>query len=400
MSQIKDENLSSKNKDELIYICKEKGIKGYSGKKKDEILQMILSSKNLPIAEDKISRLNYIGSKFQLLEWITDVIKRVTKSDTFENKIIADLFAGTGVVSHHFRKNGAIVISNDAELYSSIISHAFTLSVYNNQIKNVLELLNEELNQDKYKDSVGFVTLNYSPYNENERKFFTIDNAQRIDYLRLRIEQLKTKLTLDEYKYILASLIISSDSVSNVPAVYGCYLKKFKSKAERPLILKQIHTFTGKFKKGSSSFNTDVLDNNFLSSLKTDIVYLDPPYNERQYSKNYFPLNIIAKTPEQLQKEPQLRGKTGIPTDCFISSFCKKEGVVEESFETLIKKLNTKYVFISYNSESIVDKEKMIEILKKYGDVSVEERDYKRFKSFEYNNDVDIKEYLFCLKKN
>ena len=41
----------------------------------------------------------------------------------------------------------------------------------------------------------------------------------------------------------------------------------------------------------------------------------------------------------------------------------------------------------------------MIDLMKKYGDVSVIERDYKRFKSFEYNENKNIKEYLFCLHK-
>ena len=94
-----------------------------------------------------------------------------------------------------------------------------------------------------------------------------------------------------------------------------------------------------------------------------------------------------------------LKGKTGIPMDCFISPFCKKGGVVEKAFDLLFRELKTKWIFLSYNSESIVSKEKMLDIMKNYGDASVIERDYKRFKSFEYNKDVEIKEYLFCLNK-
>ena len=41
-----------------------------------------------------------------------------------------------------------------------------------------------------------------------------------------------------------------------------------------------------------------------------------------------------------------------------------------------------------------------MEILTKYGTVSVIQREYKRFKSFEYNEDKAIQEYLFCLEKN
>ena len=90
---------------------------------------------------------------------------------------------------------------------------------------------------------------------------------------------------------------------------------------------------------------------------------------------------------------------TRIPEDCFLSPFCKK-GQVEEAFNTLFSNINSHWLFMSYNSESIVSKERLIEIMKKYGEVSVIERDYKRFKSFDYNKDIAIKEYLFCLNKN
>jgi adenine-specific DNA-methyltransferase len=175
-------------------------------------------------------------------------------------------------------------------------------------------------------------------------------------------------------------------------------LKNFKEKARKPFRLVPLHTHSEPPTLGSHTHHSDVLSPTLLSEIECDVVYLDPPYNERQYSKNYFPLNIIAKTPTELLKEPALKGKTGIPTDCFISPFCKKGKVVEEAFEKLFKNLKTDWIFLSYNSESLVSKSRMIELMEKCGVVTVLERDYKRFKSFEYNDDKDIKEYLFCLK--
>lgn len=386
---------SKKTREELIEVCKEKSIKGYSGKNKDDIIKLIGAS----APPEKIHRLNYIGSKFQLLEWITDNMKEKTGWTSFDGKIIADLFAGTGIVSYHFRKSTARVISNDAELYSSIITHAFTRSLYTNKCKKVIDELQKDIQENKHSTTNGFVTSHYSPHN-SERQFFTIDNARRIDYIRDKLETIKDIISEDEYKFILASIILSADAVSNVPAVYGCYLKTFKTKALKNLTLLPIHNNTIAPIDGSKTYNSDVLNTTFLGSFESDLVYLDPPYNERQYSKNYFPLNIIAKTPQELLTEQPLKGKTGIPTDCFISPFCKKGESVEKAFDVLFSGLKTKWVFLSYNSESIVSKDKMLDIMKKYGTASVIERDYKRFKSFEYNKDVDIKEYLFCLKVN
>lgn len=394
-------NYEKKTRTELIELCKERNIKGYSKYKKSDIIKLLTSqSSTSQSVQEKIHRLNYIGSKFQLLDWIIQHMKEQTKYTTFENKTIGDLFSGTGIVSYYFRKTLSNVISNDAELYSSIITHAFTRSIYTPECIRIIKELQEEIIENKHTSTNGFITTHYSPYNSNQRKFFTIDNARRIDYLRNRLETICPSITTDEYKFILASIIISADAVSNVPAVYGCFLKKFKTKALKPLILTPIHNNTSLSYTESTTYNSDVLNPSFLQSLpQFDIVYLDPPYNQRQYSKNYFPLNIIAKTHVELLKEEPLKGKTGIPTDCFISSFCKKGDVAEKTFNILFKSLNTKWIFLSYNSESIVSKEKMLEIMNTYGTVSVIERYYKRFKSFEYNNNIEIKEYLFCLEK-
>jgi len=354
---------------------------------------------NCNVLPEKIYRLNYIGSKFQLLDWITSNMKEKTGWDSFANKRIGDMFSGTGIVSYYFRKHQAQVISNDAELYSSIITYAFTRSIYTENCKKIIEEFQKDIQDNKHLSTIGFITTHYSPYNFCERKFFTIENAQRIDYLRHSLEIIKENISFDEYQFILASILLSADAVSNVPAVYGCFLKNFKTKAQKNLTLMPIHNNTSQAVDGSNTFNYDVLNIDFLRSLETDMVYLDPPYNARQYSKNYFPLNIIAKTPEILLTEMPLKGKTGIPADCFISPFCKKGGVVEKAFDLLFRELKTKWIFLSYNSESIVSKEKMLDIMKNYGDASVIERDYKRFKSFEYNKDVEIKEYLFCLNK-
>ena len=61
---------SKKTREELITFCKEKSIKGYSGKKKDEIVKLLTTtSTTVEVLPEKIYRLNYIGSKFQLLDY-------------------------------------------------------------------------------------------------------------------------------------------------------------------------------------------------------------------------------------------------------------------------------------------------------------------------------------------
>lgn len=344
----------------------------------------------------KIHRLNYIGSKFQLLEWLETNIKATTGWTSFAGKRIGDLFAGTGIVSHHFRLQGALTITNDAELYSSIISKAFATSVYSSASETFIADCTKEIADKKHLTEPGYIQTHYSPHPPCERMFFTIENAQRIDYIRSRLETAKASLDPSDYTFLLASLLLSADAVSNVPAVYGCYLKKFKTKAEKLLTLLPIHDNKVAALDGSLAFHSDVLS---LPDIpRMDAVYLDPPYNERQYSKNYFPLNMIAKTPAEQEAEPDLKGKTGIPQTCFMSPFCKKDKV-QAAFEKLIGSLKAEWIFTSYNSESLIKKDAMVTLMKKFGELTVIERDYKRFKAYEYNEDKKIVEYLFCLRQ-
>ena len=384
---------TQKTRPELLALCKEKGLNKLSCKKKGELVALLMTNRVVAVEKKSVQRLNYIGSKFQLLDWLTETILAKTGWCGFAGRRVADLFSGTGIVAHHFRLLGASVLANDAELYSSVITHAFVQSSYNERCRAVLELLQNELNAKKHNGVVGYVSRHYSPFEGCERMFFTIENASRIDYVRKRIEELG--LDENDKAFVLASLLISADAVSNVPAVYGCFLKNFKAKALKEMHLVPVHTRIGAGVAGSCVYNSDVLG---LSATEADMVYLDPPYNERQYSKNYFPLNIIAKSPTALESEPVLKGKTGIPVDCFLSPFCRK-GEVEEAFDTLFKSLKAQWIFLSYNSEGLIGKERMLELMGRFGTATVVERDYKRFKSFEYNKDAAIKEYLFCCER-
>jgi adenine-specific DNA-methyltransferase len=322
------------------------------------------------------------------MDWILGHIQEKTGWDNFESKNVGDLFSGTGIVSWNLRKRGAFTTSNDSELYSSTVTKALASSIYTDNIKNIIKSLNSAT------DGVdGFVTRNFSPFETSERMFFTVENARRIDWMRGRIEDIRQDIDDDEYAFLVASLIVSADAVSNVPAVYGMYLKQFKQKAQKKLELKPIHTWTI---KGRAHVTTsDVLQRRWGAF---DAVYLDPPYNERQYSKNYFPLNIIAMPPVQASQQV-LAGKTGIPQGSFVSPFCQKRKA-EDAFNSLFGNIDSKWIFLSYNSESLLSKDKMLEIMRKHGEPSVIETDYKRFKSFDYNSDKPIKEFLFSLQKS
>ncbi len=347
------------------------------------------------IEKKDLVRLNYIGSKHQLYDFIKESIFDFTKYNSFENKVVGDLFSGTGIISYYLRNDNACVISNDTELYSNIIVNAMNNCVYNEFIQEKIDYINNTNKVGEDIKKIGFITRNYSPYEECARMFYTIENAQIIDGMRFQIEEWKNKCVINQndYNFLLASLIVSADQYSNIPAVYGCYLKKFKEKALKTMVLKPIHknmVLAHSQNKTLSLSN----DSEEMKKEKFDIVYCDPPYNERQYSKNYFVLNMIAL----YDNHPVVKGVTGIPENSYISPFCQKKSV-KKAFQNMVENINSPYIFISYSSEGLISKDDFIKLLEAYGSVQVYEKEYKRFKSFDYNESGNLMEYIFALKK-
>ena len=346
-----------------------------------------------------MNRLEYIGSKYKLLEWVMPELV----GDTGGSISVADLFGGTGIVSYSLVKkyqNITRIITNDSEPYSFVIMNAMLKSTYSLACREFIDKVNTFAIDDTEEYPMPISEF-YSPSGSDGRMFFTIENAKRIDYVRNEINKYKDILTNGEYMFLLASLLVSADKVSNTASVYGAYLKQFKKRANDKFILRPIHMNEQEIKSEVKVFNNDVMSDEIYEVMKDiDVVYLDPPYNARQYSKNYFPLNIIVSGDV---KREQLRGKTGIPDDCFVSDFCKKREA-SKSFKNLFEKLfrkGVKKVVMSYNSEGIVPKEYIMEEMRTsgYTRVSCKIKQYSRFKSSRLEGQQKtVEEYLFIAR--
>jgi len=192
------------------------------------------------------------------------------------------------------------------------------------------------------------------------------------------------------YYFLLASLIESADKVANTASVYGAFLKKLKNSARKKLILEP--AIYEENENEHLVFNDDA--NNLIKKIKGDILYLDPPYNQRQYGANYHLLNTIAEYKEFIPK-----GKTGL-RDYQKSSYCRKNEV-QKNFEELIKEADFEYIFLSYNNEGLMSEEEIREIMSKFGKYELIKKEYQRFKADNKRNHKADKtfEYLHILRK-
>lgn len=333
--------------------------------------------------------MNYIGSKNKLSNFIKSTIYEVVGKD-LSKKVFCDIFAGTGIVGRNFKQEVKQIIANDLEYYSFVLNKNY---IENHKKLNNKKVLIDELNE---LDLVcnGFIFQNYCLGSGSGRSYFSDHNGQKIDTIRLKIEELKQhrKINLKEYYFLLASLLESADKVANTASVYGAFLKKFKKSAQNEFVLK-----SAEFEINCNEhivFNKDA--NELIKEIQGDILYLDPPYNARQYGANYHILNTIAK-----YKYFEPKGKTGLP-DYKKSKYCSKN-FVEQEFESLIKNANFKYIFLSYNNEGLMSFKNIKSIMSKYGIYEMTTTTYQRFKSDKDGNRnhkaKETQEYLHILEK-
>lgn len=240
------------------------------------------------------------------------------------------MFAGTGAIGRVFKTEAKKVIANDIEFYSYILNQNY---IGNHERLSYQQYI-DELNDTRGVE--GFVYKNYCIGGGNDRQYFSDENGKRIDAVRQKIEDWKTKKEINEnlYYFLLASLLENADAMANTASVYGAFLKHLKKSAQKSLDIKP-----ALFEVNDNEhevFNEDA--NKLIKRIEGDVLYLDPPYNAREYGANYHLLNTIA-----LYDDFVPRGRTGL-REYGRSLYCKKREV-GKVFDDLIRNGNSGIFF-------------------------------------------------------
>ncbi|GAB1430966.1 DNA adenine methylase [Ignavibacteria bacterium] len=309
--------------------------------------------------------MNYIGSKHKLSEFIKQSVFSVAGND-LSDKIFCDLFAGTGIVSRYFKTEVKQIISNDIEYYGYVLNRNYIENHHTFEYNHLLQELN------KLEGTAGFVFEEYSENGKSQRLYFSEKNGKKIDAVRQRIEVWKKDISItdDQYYFLLASLLESADKVANTASVYGAFLKHIKGTAQKEMIVEPALFIVND--NAHKVFNTD--SNELIKNIAGDILYLDPPYNGRQYGANYHLLNTIAKYDDFAPK-----GKTGL-RQYIKSNYCSRNSV-KITFDDLIKNARFNFIFLSYNNEGLMSVPEIKSIMSKYGNYDLFTTDYQRFKA-------------------
>ena len=313
----------------------------------------------------------YIGNKYKLIEWIFSILDKECNGKSF-----TDLFAGAGVVAAVASKHFDEIILNDFLFSNEAIYRAFfgngnwNATKVNSIIKDYNNINGADLDEN-------YFSLNFGG------KYFSKSSAKIIGFVRENIEENKENLTEREYNMLISSLLYSIDKIANTVGHYDAYFKKkfiednFFMRPIDPIEVKEV-----------SIFREDA--NSLAKQVKTDIVYIDPPYNSRQYSRFYHVLETLTKW-----DKPKLHGVALKPEPENMSDYCRVSA--KDRIAELVNDINAKYLVVSYNntydsksnsSQNKITLEEIKNILSKRGKTKVFEKDYRRFNAgnTDFNN--------------
>jgi len=337
--------------------------------------------------------MRYYGCKTKLLNFIEKAVKEL---DIYEGAKLFDVFTGTTAVARHFKKLGYTVIANDNLEFCYALAKTYIelneIPKFRKLKKIVASYPGKEIHEKviNYLNEIplikGFVYKNYCPGGTRGlRTFFSDQNGQKIDAIRIKIEEWKKDdlITELEYYYLITSLIEAVNLVSNVAGTYAACLKTWDNRALKQLLLKPPEIIPSK--RTNKALKMDA--NEIIKKVPTDILYLDPPYNTRQFVSNYFLLELIAEG--WFDKKPEIdpKSKTGIYFDESKKSLYCQKSTAPTVFADLIKKARARYIILSYNNEGIIDEKFIKKTLSEKGKLICYEQSHKRYRSIMQGDD-------------
>lgn len=328
----------------------------------------------------ELSNRRYLGSKTKLINFI----HKVVNENCDEIKSVLDLFGGTGVVGYSFNDQCSVLI-NDI-LKTNIVAYDTFFS-------------NDAIDESKIEKLIdGYNSINVKKDNYYSKNFantyLSEKNMKKVGFIRDDIDkQYKNKNINEREKSILiCSLIYSIDKIANTVGHYDAYRKNGNLDQELIMLFPNINNL---YNKNNQIYCED--SNQLVKNISADLVYIDPPYNSRQYCDAYHFLENVAHN-----NKPEVFGTARkMDRSNLKSKYCTAKAATE--FADLIENIKAKYILVSYNntgekgnarSNAKITDSQILEILGKKGEVKVFEQEYALFNTGKTKLN-DHKERLF-----
>lgn len=332
-----------------------------------------------------INNRRYIGSKARMIDFIESTMKK----EKIEFSSFLDLFGGTGIVGDFFNNQKTKVYVNDL-LKSNYLSYLAWFGNDKIDKKKLENIINKYNSLNNLKDN--YFSVNFGD------TYFSNDNCKRIGYIREDIENkyLNNEINTRERAILITSLLYAMDKIANTVGHYDAYRKN--GNLDKKLELCMLNLKSNINNKNNKIFNED--SNELVRNIKADVVYIDPPYNSRQYSDAYHLLENVATW-----EKPEVFGVAKkMKRNDIKSKYCSVSAPL--AFKDLIENINAKYIIVSYNnmgtkgagrSQAKISDEDIMSALSSKGKVKVYETEFNQFNTGKTHID-NHKERLFICK--
>ena len=359
--------------------------------------------------------MRYIGNKTKLVPFILRTLSRLGVAPG----VAHDAFAGTASVGRALKEAGWRVASSDIMTYSYVLQRAYVVASRPPDLEPLLEGdagLRRALATPHFRDRAassgavpgttewtlaavgaylaegvgtecGFVSTHFAP--AGGRMYFTEENAGRIDAARRQLHEWRAAALLDDdtFHVLLAAVIEGADRVANTAGVYAAYMKSWQVNAQRPLSVEPVMPLPG---EGSSAHVGDATELG-RSLGEIDLVYIDPPYNNRQYASYYHVPELIARG--WFDETPALRGTAGLLAEgAPWSDWCFSRRVGARLRE-LLETTGARHALVSYNSEGHLSHDDLLAVLRAVSLDGRVRRFTSRYRRYRADRDRDGRRY-------
>lgn len=301
--------------------------------------------------------MRYLGSKTSTTDSLYHIL-----SERMPNGTFCDPFGGIGTVGNFFKSKGYSVWSGD------ILTNAHYFQVSRIQLQDApsFRLLKKNLD---FRDTLELLeylnsTKRYRSWFEKEfseiRNYFTLENSRKIAgcYSLIRLWSKAELINHNEKAFLISSLINSMDKVANTAGTYYAHLKHWYRKALRPFHFSLIDTTNSNEK--CKAFLCDA--KTLVAKRHFNILYLDPPYNERSYASYYHLPETIASL-----KTSKAFGASGIPEKVGAPSKFNQRAHAATELALILESSSFDILAFHYSDEGFIKKNEIRKLLRKYG---------------------------------
>jgi adenine-specific DNA-methyltransferase len=302
--------------------------------------------------------IKYIGSKRRLVPVLGELFTAAGGGTAL------DLFTGTTRVAQEFKRRQGVVTAVDTARYSEIFAQCY------------IEAQAEAVDKDALAEAIR--TLNAIPGSDGyftetfcrQSRYFQPCNGERVDAIRDRLESQYRDSPL--FPILLTSLIEAADRVDSTTGLQMAYVKSWATRSFNPLELRmpELLPGPGRAVRGDAC--------KLAGSLGTfDVAYLDPPYNQHRYFTNYHIWETLVAwdAPEHYG----IACKRMDSRDDATKSVFNLTRQMPPALRQVIADVDARVVVVSYNDESWVSLEQLVEMCEVHGYVTALAFDSKRY---------------------